>query len=127
MIEDNISRNVTLTWEVQNNATSYILEVAKDINFSNTELSISTSTNSFFLENLDFAEEYFWRVKPSNICDSGVFSEIKSFNTTFRLHNYLCWQFFVWRGCQMGWEKILRYIASSSFNMSSFCAMWSLS
>ena len=82
MIEDNISRNVTLTWEVQNNATSYILEVAKDINFSNTELSISTSTNSFFLDNLNFAEEYFWRVKPSNICDSGVFSEIKSFNTT---------------------------------------------
>ena len=59
MIEDNISRNVTLTWEVQNNATSYILEVAKDINFSNTELSISTSTNSFFLDNLNFAEEYF--------------------------------------------------------------------
>jgi len=82
MSENNISRNVTLTWEVQNNATSYILEVAKDINFSNIELSISTTANSYLIENLDFAEEYFWRVKPLNICDAGGFSEIRSFNTT---------------------------------------------
>ena len=33
-VED-ISRNVTLTWEVETIATSYILEVAKDVNFSN--------------------------------------------------------------------------------------------
>ena len=80
--EQGISRNVTLTWEVETIATSYILEVAKDVNFSNIILSTSTIANSYFLKNLDFAEEYFWRVKPLNICGTGAFSESRVINTT---------------------------------------------
>ena len=82
MDEEGISRNVTLTWEVETIATSYILEVAKDVNFSNIIVSTSTIMNSYFLKNLDFAEEYFWRVKPINICGIGAFSETRVFNTT---------------------------------------------
>ena len=82
MDEEGISRNVTLTWEVETNASSYILEIAKDVNFSNIILSTSTIMSSYFLKNLDFAEEYFWRVKPLNICGNGAFSEIRIFNTT---------------------------------------------
>ena len=62
--------------------SSYILEIAKDVNFSNIILSTSTIMSSYFLKNLDFAEEYFWRVKPLNICGNGAFSEIRIFNTT---------------------------------------------
>ena len=50
MDEEGISRNVTLTWEVDNSATSYILEVAKDVNFSNIIVSTSTIMNSYFLK-----------------------------------------------------------------------------
>ncbi len=82
MDEEDISRNVTLTWEVDTSATSYILEVAKDVNFSNIIVSTSTIMNSYFLKNLDFEEEYFWRVKPLNICGIGAFSETRVFNTT---------------------------------------------
>ena len=79
--KEGISRNITLTWEVETNATSYILEVAKDVNFSSIIVSTSTIMNSYFLKNLDFGEEYFWRVKPLNICGNGNFTETRAFRT----------------------------------------------
>ena len=79
--EVGVSRTVTLTWKDDIGATEYLLEVAKNSDFSSLTHSVSTTTPNFVLQNLDFATQYFWRVKPVNTCSAGVFSERRSFNT----------------------------------------------
>ncbi|WP_397447391.1 reprolysin-like metallopeptidase [Polaribacter sp. R77954] len=71
----------TLIWNLDNNATSYDIEVAKDASFSNIISSATVSTNSYLPDNISSVTQYFWRVKPKNKCGEGVFSDTFSFTT----------------------------------------------
>ena len=76
-----VSRFETLTWSEDTGAT-FAVEIATDANFVNiVESETGLIINSYVPTILDFETEYFWRVKPSNSCGEGAFSEVNSFTT----------------------------------------------
>ena len=70
-----------LTWVADPNATSYDIEVAIDIAFTNIFIATSSNTNSFSLSGLAEGTVYYWRIKPKNTACSGVFSTESKFTT----------------------------------------------
>jgi hypothetical protein len=70
-----------LSWQGDTNASSYIVEVASDENFSTIVTSGTPTSNAYTLTNLDGDTVYYWRVKPKNSCNEGSFSDIFSFTT----------------------------------------------
>ena len=70
-----------LTWVADPNATSYDVEVATDIAFTNIFIATSSNTNSFSLSGLAEGTVYYWRIKPKNSGCSGVFSTESKFTT----------------------------------------------
>ncbi len=71
-------------WIEKADATEYTLEVATSPNFSpdnvvisHTQIGTSFPSNTF----LDKATIYYWRVRSTNICSQGEWSEIYAFNT----------------------------------------------
>ena len=87
-LPDNGSEGVGPTqkyyWNPKIDATSYDLQVATSPSFSNDKLVINyTSTDTFYFSNvfLEKATIYYWRVRASNACGDGTWSEIYAFNT----------------------------------------------
>ncbi|MHB0754328.1 reprolysin-like metallopeptidase [Polaribacter sp. M15] len=78
--------NETLMWTLDNNATSYEVEVATDASFSNIISAATVATNTYTPNNISSVTQYFWRVKPKNKCGEGVFSD--TFNFTTKLGVY---------------------------------------
>ena len=76
-----ISLGAELMWEDSDNATSYDVEIATDIGFTNIVESATVAFNNFKPLQLMQETEYFWRVKPVNDCGEGVFSTPFSFTT----------------------------------------------
>ncbi len=76
------STSILLEWESAFLATSYDLEVATDILFTNIVESPTVVGDSFGLLNLMDQTQYFWRIKPINNCGEGSFSAPFSFTTT---------------------------------------------
>ncbi|WP_445717975.1 reprolysin-like metallopeptidase [Flavobacterium sp.] len=70
-----------LTWTADSNATSYDIEVATDVAFTNIFLTTSSNTNSYALSGLSEGTEYFWRVRPKNSGCIGVFGSESKFTT----------------------------------------------
>ena len=70
-----------LSWEIDTNATSYDVEIATEVAFTNIVSSGNVSTNSYTATNLSGLTEYFWRVKPKNDCGEGNFASPFSFTT----------------------------------------------
>ena len=70
-----------LNWNIDINATSYVVEIASDLDFLNIVASSTVITNSFTPSNLIGLTKYFWRVKPLNKCGEGIFSNVYSFTT----------------------------------------------
>ncbi|MDU8886786.1 zinc-dependent metalloprotease family protein [Yeosuana sp. MJ-SS3] len=70
-----------LSWDLDVNATSYLLEIATDSGFSNIVQTSNTPFNSFTTDKLDTASTYYWRVTPSNTCATGTTSPTYSFTT----------------------------------------------
>lgn len=70
--------NVTLNWTADASASSYIVQVATDEDFTTTINNQTVATNSFNLSGLNQLTNYFWRVQPRN---SGCFG---SFSAPFR-------------------------------------------
>lgn len=69
-------------WTGINNAVSYELQITRDINFNNVEVTeISTSTSYLLSQNLDGLSIYFWRVRGINGCSVGAWSDVRSFET----------------------------------------------
>jgi subtilisin-like proprotein convertase family protein len=58
-------------------------ELAADQNFQNIEMQATNLSSSFYssAQNLELSSEYFWRVRASNGCGVGEWSEIFSFTT----------------------------------------------
>ncbi|MBK8700811.1 MAG: T9SS type A sorting domain-containing protein [Saprospiraceae bacterium] len=72
----------TFTWNKSINALSYTIEVSKDPAFSTLEFS-ETTTDSFYrhFKTFDKKSVYYWRVRASNSCNDGAWTEIKGFGT----------------------------------------------
>lgn len=71
-------------WEEKQDATEYTLEVATSPNFSPDNIVISrTQIGTSFPSNtfLDKATIYYWRVRSTNVCSEGAWSDISAFNT----------------------------------------------
>lgn len=79
---DTVTLTPTLTWDSDNNATSYDLEVATDNAFSNIIISENIMTNSYSVTTpLSSNATFYWRVQPKNLCGEGAFSSVGNFET----------------------------------------------
>jgi len=64
------------------NAESFDVEIATDSNFASIIETANVSTNGYTQNNaLSENIQYYWRVRPKNECDTGVFSPVSSFTT----------------------------------------------
>jgi subtilisin-like proprotein convertase family protein len=72
---------IVLSWEKNNNAETYQVEVSNSPLFGTILFSKTTSNTSFSIEGLGAETVYYWRVKPENPCVIGSFSSIHSFQT----------------------------------------------
>lgn len=75
------SKAILLEWEDNIQNTAYDVEIATDAAFTNIIESTTVPVNSYPPDALENDTEYFWRVKPKNSCDEGVFSTVGSFRT----------------------------------------------
>ena len=76
-----ISANTFLEWEDSASYSSYDIEIATDLLFSNIIETNTVFTNTYTPSNLSYETEYFWRVKPINSCGEGELSTPFSFTT----------------------------------------------
>jgi subtilisin-like proprotein convertase family protein len=72
---------LSLTWSENLNAESYLVEVSTNPSFSSIAYSATETDLSFELNDLLSETVYYWRVRPSNNCNTGKYSEIYSFQT----------------------------------------------
>jgi len=72
-----------LMWDADANALEYDVEIATDAAFATIAQSATVTTNSFTTANLLSETEYWWRIKPKNICGEGANSAANSFTTAF--------------------------------------------
>ncbi len=75
------SAGISLDWEENSLYTSYDIEVATDVAFTNIVESATVLSNTYLPSNLENETAYFWRVKPKNPCGEGVFGTPFSFAT----------------------------------------------
>jgi subtilisin-like proprotein convertase family protein len=73
--------SLNLTWVADPNATSYDVQVATDLAFTNIFSTGNSITNSYAIAGLAEGTTYFWRIKPKNAGCSGVFSTENRFTT----------------------------------------------
>ncbi len=83
------SNTVQYQWSDIANATEYLFELSDSSDFSNIIESISVSTANYTpATNLSLDTNYYWRVRPNNICGSAVAPVTFSFTTS----NEMCFQ-----------------------------------
>lgn len=70
---------LSLTWPENINAESYLVDVSTNPSFSS--IAYSGSGTNLYIDLSELASEtvYYWRVRPSNNCNSGKYSETYSF------------------------------------------------
>ncbi|MBK9736691.1 MAG: T9SS type A sorting domain-containing protein [Saprospiraceae bacterium] len=81
---DGLSHTQKYEWTTKSDATSYILELATSPDFKPEHIVFSkVQTGIVFVSNniLNKATIYYWRVRSSNNCKSGEWSEIYAFTT----------------------------------------------
>lgn len=76
-----VSKDVLLEWEPDLVSTSYEVEIATDVGFSNIVESTTVDTNLYQPTSLTNETQFFWRVRPLNSCGQGVFGTPFSFTT----------------------------------------------
>jgi len=72
---------VNLTWETNENATTYDVEVSGDEAFANIVASGTTAETSFKASGLAELTTYYWRILPKNPSCFGIFTPAFSFKT----------------------------------------------
>jgi len=71
-----------LEWAPVAAATGYELVVSRDEDFNTLILETTPETSTFqIVDALEGASEFFWKVRPVNVCSIGSWSEINSFET----------------------------------------------
>ena len=75
----------TLTWNKNDNATTYFVEVSENNNFSSTVVNQEVNGNTYTLSNnLNGGVVYYWRIKAKNLCGES-YSATRSFTTVLCL------------------------------------------
>ncbi|WP_420401818.1 reprolysin-like metallopeptidase [Flagellimonas sp.] len=80
-LEGNVSIRTQLNWEDNVLYSSYDVEVATDVGFTNIVESATVPFNFYQTTSLAAQTEYFWRVRPNNACGAGTFGTPFSFTT----------------------------------------------
>lgn len=73
--------STSLNWDVDSNASTYVIQVANNPSFSTNLMTYSSTVNTYQLSSLQTETTYYWRVAPENICGQGTFSSTYSFTT----------------------------------------------
>lgn len=73
--------SVVLSWSAVSGAASYLVEVDDQADFSSPAFSITTPSTSATATGLAADTRYYWRVRASNPCGNGSFSEVLQFRT----------------------------------------------
>jgi subtilisin-like proprotein convertase family protein len=73
--------SLTLTWAADSNATSYDVQVATDLSFTDIVTSGNSTTTSYNVSGLNQGTIYYWRILPKNIACSANFSAASRFTT----------------------------------------------
>lgn len=82
--EDNleeVSLSTTLTWNDDENVSTYQIQISKDTDFQEIIFSENIDQNFYNIDKLEFNSNYFWRVKSINNCSESNFSNPFSFKT----------------------------------------------
>ena len=69
------------TWQEDENAGSYQLQLATDAAFSNIVVDELVYGTTYSPQSLQPDTDYFWRIKPINTCGEGVFGSAFTFRT----------------------------------------------
>ncbi len=77
------SSSPEFTWEEFSGAQSYVLEVSNSPSFTAESIISVQEVNNPAFQGVQLAEStvYFWRVKASNLCGEGGYSDVFSFQT----------------------------------------------
>lgn len=83
--EINQRDTINFTWKYANGAGLYYLQISNDSTFADSVLFYAVSKEDTFdiVTNLDGLEDYFWRVKVSNIAGESDYSQTFKFTTGF--------------------------------------------
>lgn len=76
-----VSTSPLLSWNASPGATSYTVEVATDAGFTNIVFSTTVPGTSASATGLAINTSYFWRVRATNACGTGVNSAAFTFTT----------------------------------------------
>ena len=78
-----VSLTPTFTWSESDNASSYTLQIATDLEFENIVHTLTDIENTSYSLGtlLDAETEYFWNVMANSPCGDSEFSETLSFTT----------------------------------------------
>lgn len=76
-----ISLNTRLSWTGDPAYTSYDIEIATDVGFTNILETSNVIFTSYLPSGLMESTTYFWRVRPRNPCGEGSFDTVFSFTT----------------------------------------------
>lgn len=76
-----ITTDTTLTWANNSNATSYDVQVATDMAFTNVVRTATLTALNYNVTGLNEATDYYWRVLPKNTGCNGVYSSGNKFTT----------------------------------------------
>ena len=69
------------TWENDDNAANYEIQVASDVSFNTIVVMETTEDNFYNVSNLEYNTTYYWRVRTSNVCGTSGYSTINEFIT----------------------------------------------
>lgn len=76
-----IEPNSEMSWNDNENAQNYNIEIATDPNFTSLVVQETINTNTFTPSEITFNTTYYWRVKTTNECGESNFSNAYSFTT----------------------------------------------
>lgn len=77
-----ISTSAMLSWDALTSATSYMVEVDDNSDFSSPEFTATTADAQVTATGLQPTTEYFWRITAENSCGAGTASATFSFTTS---------------------------------------------
>ena len=77
----NIGSSVLLDWSSNFNSESYNLQVSTRAAFDNFHTNINITDSSYFLSDLASETRYYWRVIPTNRCNSALTASAQTFTT----------------------------------------------
>jgi subtilisin-like proprotein convertase family protein len=76
-----LSKVTNFAWATVPFATGYTLEISTSLLFDSNVRVVPTTASAINGLSLEFGTVYYWRVKSSNLCGDGPYSEVFSFQT----------------------------------------------